>query len=133
MTLEGAGQHQIAEALGCSQPAVSGHQRALAQEWRESAAQEIGEHRARILAELAEVRAQAWRAWFVSMEAGKGDAALLRAITVACVEVLKATGGSEAPPPPGPKPLWIVPPQMSIEEWTREAQKMVRHHDGNTS
>ncbi|MEN9726665.1 MAG: hypothetical protein RL434_1031, partial [Pseudomonadota bacterium] len=52
MTLEGAGQHQIAEALGCSQPAVSGHQRALAQEWRESAAQEIGEHRARILAEL---------------------------------------------------------------------------------
>jgi hypothetical protein len=132
MTLEGRPQSEIAVALGCSQPAVSAHQRALAEAWRQTAAAEVAQHRARVLAELAAVREQAWRAWFASLDTGKADAALLRAITAAAVEAFKATGGAEAAPEPAHKALWIVPPEMPLDEWMREAQKLMHSNDGNT-
>jgi hypothetical protein len=66
---------------GGSQAAVSGHQHAIAQEWRSAAAQETTGHRARMLAELAKVRTQAWLAWFEFLETGQRNAALSRAIS----------------------------------------------------
>lgn len=81
---------------------INGDIQALKTEWRATAAQSIEMHKARIMAELAEIRRSAW--------AKKSYGTVLRAIEVEA-QVLGLTRVSDPPPPMMPTfNIMVLPP-----------------------
>lgn len=63
LSLKGLSQDEIAIELGLSQATVSRDLKAVRDQWSQKALRDIEEAKAQILAELAEVRREAWEAW----------------------------------------------------------------------
>jgi hypothetical protein len=66
--LRGRSQVEIAYELGCSQPTVSNDLAAIRREWRATTTRDFEEATVQKLAEYAEVKKEAWRAWDQSKE-----------------------------------------------------------------
>jgi hypothetical protein len=66
--LRGSSQTEIAHQLGCSQPTVSNDLAAIRRDWLASATRDVEEATAQKLAEYAEAKKEAWRAWDKSKE-----------------------------------------------------------------
>jgi len=64
--LKGYSGQEIASKVGVSESQVSRDIKAVAELWRETALQDIGERKAQDLAELALVRRELWSAWYSS-------------------------------------------------------------------
>jgi transposase len=154
MRLQGGTERQIAARLGISQPTVHRYLARLAEEWRESAAASMAELKARQVAELQLARAEAWAEWERSKDATKEQARTEReatgvhgvsftedkeiqrerladarylAVIVKSLQTEARITGTDVPEPEtlrGDLALWVTPPVLSIEEWTRQVQAL---------
>lgn len=138
LRLEGLSQDAIAERLGIGQASVSRCLTELTKEWQEATAQDVAALKAQELLELDLVKSEAWGEWHAS-KAGEqgGNPAYLKVVINALSEQSKIRG-TYAPAkqaitdPTGEvdrtQALWLVPPEMPLDEWTRQAQALVRTH-----
>jgi len=156
LCLRGATQQQIADELGVTQGAISQTIARISAEWQASAAKDIAECKARQLAEVSEVKAEAWAAWERSKSAksrkvaGKrgdevtssittedqfGDPAYLNAVLKAIGEESKILG-THAPVKHAATDstgsedrtltIWAAPPELSLDEWQKHASTLTR-------
>jgi len=62
LRLRGKTQREIAQEVGCSLGSVNGDLKALRKAWQAAALETITEHQSRVLAEISEVKREAWGA-----------------------------------------------------------------------
>lgn len=138
LRLEGLSQTAIAERLGLNQATISRHLSELTKEWQESTAQDVAQLKAQELLELDLVKSEAWGEWHTSkVREDGGNPAYLKVIINALAEQSKIRG-TYAPAkqaitdPTGEvertQALWLVPPEMPLEQWQQAAQSLVQKH-----
>jgi len=138
LRLEGLSQQAIAERLGIGQASVSRCLAELTQEWQEQTAQDVAALKAQELLELDLVKSEAWGEWHTSKASEHGgNPAYLKVIISAMAEQSKIRG-TYAPAkqaitdPTGEvertHAVWIVPPEMPLEQWQQAAQSLVLKH-----